>query len=78
VGLFGPGAKLGEFKGRVAGIGPQIGFLFPVSGSDNGYLNLKRYKDFAAENRPEGWTAWVTLAISRAPLAPAPKPMYRK
>jgi hypothetical protein len=74
----GSGAKLGEFKGRVAGIGPQIGFLFPVSESYNGYLNLKGYKDFAAENRPEGWTAWVTLAISPAPPAPAPKPIYRK
>jgi hypothetical protein len=74
----GSGAKLGEFKGRVLGIGPQIGFLFPVSESYSGYLNLKGYKDFAAENRPEGWTAWVTLAISPAPPAPAPKPTYRK
>ena len=29
----GTGAKLGDFKGRVAGIGPQIGFLFPVGAS---------------------------------------------
>ncbi len=27
----GPGAVLGDFKGRVLGIGPQVGFLFPVN-----------------------------------------------
>ena len=59
---------LGEFKSRVIGIGPQIGFLFPVEGMQ-GYLNLKAYGEFAAENRPSGWNAWVTLAIS-----PAEKP----
>jgi len=26
----GPGAKLGPFKSRVAGVGPQVGYLFPV------------------------------------------------
>jgi hypothetical protein len=26
----GPGAKLGPFKSRVLGIGPQVGFIFPV------------------------------------------------
>jgi hypothetical protein len=63
----GPGAKLGDFKGRVAGIGPQIGFIIPLSKEYQGYLNVKGYKDFAAENRAEGWTAWVTFAISSAP-----------
>jgi hypothetical protein len=33
----------------VAGIGPQIGFLFPLGSEHQGYLNLKAYKDFAAE-----------------------------
>jgi hypothetical protein len=75
----GPGAKLGDFKGRVLGIGPQVGFIFPVSDGYQGYLNLKAYKDFAAENRPEGWTAWVTLAISpAAPESTAAKPIVRK
>jgi hypothetical protein len=55
----GPGATLGDFKGRVAGIGPQIGFLFPLGKEHQGYLNLKAYRDFAAENRAEGYTAWV-------------------
>jgi hypothetical protein len=30
-------------------------------------LNLKAYKEFGAENRPEGWNAWVTFALSPAP-----------
>ena len=65
----GSGATLGDFKSRVAGIGPQVGFIFPVADMQ-GYLNLKVYKEFAAEHRPEGWNAWVTFAIS--PGAPAP------
>ena len=32
-----------------------------------GFLNIKGYKEFAAENRPEGWKAWVTFAISQNP-----------
>jgi hypothetical protein len=67
----GAGATLGEFKSRVFGVGPQIGFLFPVGGMQ-GYLNLKGYKEFGAENRPEGWNTWVTLAIS--PAAPSHEP----
>ncbi|WP_349543748.1 hypothetical protein [Bradyrhizobium sp. ARR65] len=37
----------------MAGIGPQIGSRFPV-GDMQGYLNLKGYKKFVAESRPEG------------------------
>jgi hypothetical protein len=70
----GPGATLGDFKGRVLGFGPQVGFLFPVGKEHQGYLNLKAYRDFAAENRPEGYTAWVTLAISPAAPEASPKP----
>ena len=74
----GPGAKLGDFSGRVLGIGPQIGFLFPVGEGYQGYLNVKAYKDFAAENRPEGYTAWVTLAISPAPPEAPKRPSIHK
>jgi hypothetical protein len=63
---------LGDFKSRVAGVGPQIGFIFPVGGMQ-GYLNLKGYKEFAAENRPEGWNAWVTFSVSPAAAAPPPQ-----
>jgi len=58
---------LGGFRSRVIGVGPQIGYLFPV-GDMQGYLNLKGYGEFAAENRPSGWNAWLTFSIS--PMAP--------
>lgn len=55
-------------------VGPQVGFIFPVADMQ-GYLNLKAYKEFAAENRPEGWNAWVTFVISpTAPSPAAPRP----
>lgn len=63
----GSGDRVGCFQSQVVGIGPQIGFIFPV-GNMQGYLNFKAYKEFAAENRPDGWNAWVTFVIS--PAAP--------
>lgn len=60
---------LGDNKSRVAAIGPQIGYIFPV-GHNQGYLNLKGYYEFGADRRPEGWNTWLTFAIS--PGAPAP------
>jgi hypothetical protein len=58
----GAGATLGDFKSRVYAIGPQVGYFFPV-GARKWYVNLKGYYEFEARNRPEGWNAWVTLAI---------------
>jgi hypothetical protein len=54
---------LGANESRVAGIGPQIGYLFPV-GDKQGYLNLKGYYEFDADRRPEGWNVWLTFSIS--------------
>jgi hypothetical protein len=64
----GSGAKLGPFKSRVTGIGPQVGYLFPVAGMQ-GYVNVKAYGEFDARNRPSGWNTWLTFSIS--PMAPA-------
>ena len=36
-----------RLRGRTVGIGPQVGFIFPVSDHYKGYLNLKAYKDLA-------------------------------
>jgi hypothetical protein len=58
----GSGAVLGDFKSRVAAVGPQVGYFFPV-GSQKWYVNLKGYFEFDAKNRPEGWNTWLTLAI---------------
>jgi hypothetical protein len=63
-------AFLGSNESRVYGIGPQIGYIFPINNQYQGYLNLKGYSEFDASRRPEGWNVWVTFAIS--PAAPAP------
>ncbi len=53
----------------VSGIGPQVGYFFPV-GDKKWYANLRGYYEFDARNRPEGWNVWLTLAI---PLGSAGK-----
>src|SRR5262249_47340524 len=63
----GSGAILGGFKSSIAGVGPQIGYLFPVSDKVQGYINAKAYFDYYSANRPKGWNAWVTLNLSPAP-----------
>ena len=76
---FGAPAALGGFRSRIAGVGPQIGYIFPMGDKLQGYLNLKGYKEFAAQNRPEGWNTWLTFAISPAAEPPAAtKPLSRK
>jgi hypothetical protein len=65
---FGQNPMFGGFRSRVVGVGPQIGYLFPV-GDMQGYLNLKGYGEFDAANRPAGWNTWLTFSIS--PMAPS-------
>jgi len=65
----GSGAVLGGFESRVFGVGPQIGYAFPIDDRTQGYLNLKGYHEFAAEHRSEGWNVWLTFSISPAPPA---------
>ena len=48
-----PGAWLGPFLSRVAGIGPQIGYLVPIGGMQ-GFIGMKAYKEFGAQNRGIG------------------------
>jgi hypothetical protein len=73
----GSGATLGGFKSRVGGIGPQIGFILPMNGTQ-AFLGVKAYKEFAAENRPEGWNLWVTLSLSpEAPVKPTSTQIYK-
>jgi hypothetical protein len=72
----GAGDRVGCFQSQVAAVGPQIGYIFPV-GDMQGYLNLKGYKEFAAENRPDGWNVWLTFSISPAAPPPAAAPVKR-
>ena len=44
----------GEIKSSVSAIGPQVGWRM---------ISLKAYYEFGAKNRPEGWNAWLTLAL---------------
>jgi hypothetical protein len=73
---FGAPASLNGFRSRVSAVGPQVGFLFPVADMQ-AYVNLKGYREFAAQNRPEGWNAWLTIGISQQPPK-AEKPIARK
>ena len=69
----GPGNRVGSFKSRVAAVGPQLGYIFPV-GDLEGYLNIKAYKEFEAENRAEGWNAWLTFSISAGKPSSSARP----
>ena len=68
------------FESRVIGVGPQIGYIFPVAGMQ-GYVNLKGYGEFDHDNRPDGWNVWLTFVLSPAPPSSAsssPPPMLTK
>lgn len=54
------------------GLGPQLGYIIPISEYAQGYLNVKAYQEFEAENRASAWNVWVTFALS--PKAPTPPP----
>src|SRR4029078_2437546 len=46
----GSGDRVGCFKSRVAGIGPQIGYNIPITNHSPGYIHLKGDNELAAEN----------------------------
>ena len=68
----GSGNRVGCFESRVAGIGPQIGYIIPLSKEYQGYINLKGYKEFDAANRADGWNMWLTFAITPAAQSEPP------
>jgi hypothetical protein len=71
----GSGDKVGCFESRVLGIGPQIGFIFPIEtpfGIKQAYLNLRGYGEFDHQNRAQGFDTWLSLTISNP--APTPPP----
>jgi hypothetical protein len=72
----GTGDRVGCFQSQVVGIGPQLGYIFPVGGMQ-GYLNFKAYEEFDASDRPKGWNAWVTFVLSPAAAAPPTTPKKR-
>jgi hypothetical protein len=80
----GSGDRVGSFESRVVGLGPQIGYIFPLGnllglGETQGYVNLKGYGEFDQQNRPAGFNVWLTFAISPVPpKADTTKPTYTK
>ncbi len=58
----GSGDHVGAFKSQVAGIGPQIGYLFNIN-KKQAYINLRAYKEFWAKNRLEGYTVIATISL---------------
>ncbi|MBI5319033.1 transporter [Bradyrhizobium sp.] len=64
---------LGGFRSRVFGIGPQLGYIFPI-GANQAFLGLKGYGEFDAANRPSGWNTWLTFSISEAVPASTVRP----
>jgi hypothetical protein len=65
-GDYGAGASQGSYRSRVAGVGPAINYFFPVGDTIQGFASIKGYREFAAENRAEGWNVWLTLSFSPA------------
>lgn len=66
----GAGARLGAFQSKVTAVGPQIGYALDL-GVVHADLNLRGYREFDAQNRPEGWNLWLTLSLSKfRPRAP--------
>ena len=76
----GSGDSVGYFQSQVVGVGPQLGFVIPLSTTTQGYLNIKGYNEFAAENRPDSWNVWLTFVLSPAEQMPsaAPRRMLTK
>lgn len=60
----GSGAKAGDFKGKVNGVGPVIGGMVPIDEHRMLVLNARYYHEYGAENRLEGNAFWATAAVS--------------
>ena len=76
----GSGDRVGCFQSRVIAVGPQVGYIFPISDKWQGYLNLKAYGEFENEHRAAGWNAWLTFNLSPAAATPptSSRPMFTK
>jgi hypothetical protein len=66
-------ALLGDFKGRVFGIGPEIAYQFTQSKEHPVTLDLRWYHEFDAKNRVEGDGVFLTISVPlHIQQAPAP------
>ncbi|HUN63920.1 MAG TPA: transporter [Candidatus Sulfotelmatobacter sp.] len=60
----GSGNKVGSNISRVVSLGPQFGMIHKLNSSWEGYINVKAYGEFAAQNRSQGYVIFVTWALS--------------
>lgn len=67
----GAGAVLGDFKGRVTGVGPQLNYDFAI-GQLPVITSLKWIHEFESTNRLEGDMGFATITIPLGPPPPAP------
>ena len=67
----GGAALLGDFKGRVFGLGPSVSYTFAGSKEHPVTLDLRWYHEFGAQNRVEGDSVFFTLSV---PLSITSKP----
>jgi len=67
-------AVLGDFKGRVFGIGPELSYQFTKSKTHPVTLDLRWYHEFEAKNRVEGDAVFLTFSVPLSiQQAPAPE-----
>jgi hypothetical protein len=59
----GSGTKLGDFKGRVVGLGGQFGIIHKFGPSWEVYLNVRTYGEFATQHRTSGFVMFITYVI---------------
>ncbi|MCJ8158087.1 transporter [Sphingomonas sp. LaA6.9] len=58
----GSGARLGPNKGEIAGLGATAATHLML-GRSPATFRIRAFKEFAAENRPEGASVWVSLTL---------------
>jgi len=58
----GSGARLGDFKGRVSGLGPDFAYTF-VCGKTPVSTELKYFHEFDVENRTTGNSGMLTVSL---------------
>lgn len=58
----GSGAVLGDFKGRVTAVGPELNATFQIAGAPV-FANLKYIVELEVENRIKGQAGWLTLTV---------------
>ena len=61
----GSGDTVGPYKGRVLGLGPEVGYLFTLGGNGTPmtYLNVRGYKETWVENRTGGYAMFAVLTL---------------